>query len=113
MAVINVCSPRSIPGENPPLFYALLLMACRLYDNPQIVQTYLAAFQTTKRAQYASIVRDTLDYLLRDMRHPEGGFYSAEVRHEVWQQALDNPPGLRWRPDKNTHRRQRGAVGEH
>ena len=51
----------------------------RLYDNPQIVQSYLAAFQTTGNLKYASVARDILDYLLRDMRHPEGGFYSAEV----------------------------------
>jgi len=45
------------------------------------VQTYLAAFQATGKPRYASVARDTLDYLLRDMRHPEGGFYSAEVGH--------------------------------
>lgn len=34
---------------------------------------------------YATVVRGVLDYLRRDMTHPEGGLYSAEVcRLAVW-----------------------------
>ena len=51
----------------------------RLYDNPQIAQTYLSAFQATGDRGFARVARGVLDYLLRDMQHPEGGFYSAEV----------------------------------
>jgi hypothetical protein len=29
---------------------------------------------------YATVVRGVLDYMRRDMTHPEGGLYSAEVR---------------------------------
>jgi uncharacterized protein YyaL (SSP411 family) len=29
-------------------------------------------------AQFADVARDILDYVLRDMTHPDGGFYSAE-----------------------------------
>ena len=54
---------------------------CRLYDNPQIAQTYLDAFRATGNPEYAKVVRGTLDYLLRDMTHPQGGFYSAEASH--------------------------------
>ena len=49
-----------------------------LYDNAQLVQLYLDAFLISNNPTHAATVRDTLDYILRDMTHPEGGFYSAE-----------------------------------
>jgi uncharacterized protein len=49
-----------------------------LYDNALLVIAYLEAFQLTKKDLYARIVRETLDYVLRDMTSKEGGFYSAE-----------------------------------
>jgi uncharacterized protein YyaL (SSP411 family) len=49
-----------------------------LYDNALLVGTYLDAWQVTGRPEYARVVRETLDYVLRDMTAPEGGFYSAE-----------------------------------
>jgi uncharacterized protein YyaL (SSP411 family) len=49
-----------------------------LYDNPQLVQSNLAAFQITRDLSHASIARGVLDYLLRDLKHPEGGFCAAE-----------------------------------
>ncbi len=49
-----------------------------LYDNAQLVCCYLAAYQKYGEARYAEIARETLDYLLRDMRDPSGGFHSAE-----------------------------------
>ncbi len=49
-----------------------------LYDNAQLVCCYLAAYQKFGEARYAEIARETLDYLLRDMRDPSGGFHSAE-----------------------------------
>ena len=49
-----------------------------LYDNAQIVVNYLEAYQITKDEEFASVARETLRYVLRDMTHPEGGFYSAE-----------------------------------
>jgi uncharacterized protein YyaL (SSP411 family) len=56
-----------------------------LYDNAQLVQLYLDAFLVSqpeisnlKSNIYADTVRDILDYVLRDMMHPGGGFYSAE-----------------------------------
>ncbi|MGH7455379.1 MAG: thioredoxin domain-containing protein, partial [bacterium] len=44
----------------------------------QLVWSYLEAYQITRDAFYANVARDVLDYVLRDMTHPEGGFYSAE-----------------------------------
>jgi uncharacterized protein YyaL (SSP411 family) len=49
-----------------------------LYDNAQLAQLYLDAFLVSGDARHANVARDILDYVLRDMTHPEGGFYSAE-----------------------------------
>src|SRR5882757_6432836 len=49
-----------------------------LYDNAQLTQLYLDAYLISGDAQQAGTARDILDYVLRDMTHPDGGFYSAE-----------------------------------
>ncbi len=49
-----------------------------LYDNAQLVQLYLDAHLISGDARHADVVRDVLSYVLRDMTHPDGGFYSAE-----------------------------------
>jgi uncharacterized protein YyaL (SSP411 family) len=49
-----------------------------LYDNAQLAVAYLEAFQITGNPNYARVGRETLDYVLRDMTDPEGGFYSTE-----------------------------------
>ena len=48
-----------------------------LYDNALLVVAYAEAHQVTGRADFARVARDTLDYLLREMTAPDGGFYSA------------------------------------
>ncbi|MFP6857297.1 MAG: thioredoxin domain-containing protein [Roseibacillus sp.] len=49
-----------------------------LYDNAQLVQLYLDAYLVSGEKRHAEVVRDVFRYILRDMTHPEGGFYSAE-----------------------------------
>ncbi len=49
-----------------------------LYDNALLPPLYLAAYQRTQDAELAQVATDTLDYLLRDLRSPEGAFYCAE-----------------------------------
>jgi uncharacterized protein len=49
-----------------------------LYDNAQLAQLYLDAFLVSGDTRHADTARDILDYVLRDMTHPGGGFYSAE-----------------------------------
>ena len=49
-----------------------------LYDNALLVQVYLEAFQATGNANDARVVRETLDYVLREMTQPQGGFYSTQ-----------------------------------
>ena len=49
-----------------------------LYTNALIVLAYLEAYQVTHKKEYAQVARETLDYVLQDLAHPGGGFYSAE-----------------------------------
>ena len=49
-----------------------------LYDQAQLAASYLDAYQLTAGRQYLDIARDIFEYVLRDLRHPDGGFYSAE-----------------------------------
>ena len=64
-----------------------------LYDQAQLAISYLEAFQITQDPLYAEIARSTLDYVLRDMTHPDGGFYSAEDADSVIDPAHPNVKG--------------------
>jgi uncharacterized protein YyaL (SSP411 family) len=63
-----------------------------LYDNALLARAYLQAHRLSGDPAFACVCRDTLDWLLRDMQGPEGGFYSAldadslgvEGRYYVW-----------------------------
>ncbi len=49
-----------------------------LYDNAQLARAYLRAWQITGNGLYRRIVEETLDYVLREMRDEQGGFYSSQ-----------------------------------
>ncbi len=49
-----------------------------LYDQAQLVNSYLDAWQITHDPFFRDVVHDTIEYILRDMTHPNGGFFSAE-----------------------------------
>jgi len=49
-----------------------------LYDNAQLVHLYLDAHLVSGQRTCANIARGILSYVLRDMTHAEGGFFSAE-----------------------------------
>ncbi len=49
-----------------------------LYDQAQIACCALEAWQATGDERHAWLAADVLDYVLRDLTAPEGGFYSAE-----------------------------------
>jgi uncharacterized protein YyaL (SSP411 family) len=49
-----------------------------LYDNALVSQLYLEAYQATQTLDYARIARETLDYVIRQMTSPLGGFFSTE-----------------------------------
>jgi uncharacterized protein YyaL (SSP411 family) len=49
-----------------------------LYDNAQLVRIYSQAYALTGSALFKTVVEETIDYLLREMLHLEGGFYSTQ-----------------------------------
>jgi uncharacterized protein YyaL (SSP411 family) len=49
-----------------------------LYDNAQLARVYARAWQLTGAERYRVVATRTLDYLLREMQHPEGGFFSSQ-----------------------------------
>ncbi len=49
-----------------------------LYDNALLARLYLHAWQVTGNPLYRRITEETLDYVLREMTDPAGGFYSAQ-----------------------------------
>ena len=48
-----------------------------LYDNAQLVPVYLHAWMITKKPRYREIIEETLDFIARELTHPQGGFYSS------------------------------------
>lgn len=49
-----------------------------LYDNAQLLLSYLEAYQITNNHLFKDVVINTLDYVVRELRDEEGGFYCAQ-----------------------------------
>ncbi|WP_156345475.1 thioredoxin domain-containing protein [Verrucomicrobium spinosum] len=49
-----------------------------LYDQAQLLTAYVEGHQHTGLKSFAAIAREIVEYVKRDLRHPEGAFYSAE-----------------------------------
>ncbi len=48
-----------------------------LYDNAELSKVYVEAFQATGHVPYRRIACETLDFVLREMQSPQGGFFSS------------------------------------
>ncbi|MBI4304590.1 MAG: thioredoxin domain-containing protein, partial [Chloroflexi bacterium] len=49
-----------------------------LYDNALLSQVYLHAYLVTKTPLFRRVAEETIDYILREITGPEGGFYSTQ-----------------------------------
>ncbi|MGC9468349.1 MAG: thioredoxin domain-containing protein [Anaerolineae bacterium] len=49
-----------------------------LYDNALLARVYLHAWQVTGNEFFRAVVEETLDYVMREMMSPEGGFYATQ-----------------------------------
>jgi uncharacterized protein len=74
-----------------------------LYDNAQLALVYLHGYLVTGEVKYRWVCEETLDFILREMTHVDGGFYSSldadsegeEGRYYVWtQQEMEKILGL-------------------
>jgi uncharacterized protein YyaL (SSP411 family) len=49
-----------------------------LYDQAQLLEVFLDVYRLTRDDLYAAVARGIADYVIRDLCHPEGAFFSAE-----------------------------------
>jgi len=49
-----------------------------LYDQAMLILAYVEGYAATGKEEYKQVVQETIEYVLRDMKSEEGGFYSAE-----------------------------------
>jgi uncharacterized protein YyaL (SSP411 family) len=57
-----------------------------LYDNAEIPRAFLAGYQALGNERYASVVRETFEFVQRELQHEDGGFFST-------LDAVSEPPG--------------------
>ena len=79
-----------------------------LCDNAQLSHLYLQAYAATGTLSFRCIAEETLDYVLRDMTGPEGGFYSTR---DADSEGMEGKCYL-WTPEKRLPRfSERKRVG--
>ena len=84
-----------------------------LYDQAQLADIYVQAYQTTKQPLYKQVAEELFDFIAREMTAPDGGFYSAidaetngvEGEFYVWEATeIDNILGASAASFKETYR---------
>jgi len=68
-----------------------------LYDQALLATAYLEAYQATHKKEYAGVAREIFTYVLRDLRAPNGAFYTAhdaDVRSRRDEKILTDWNGL-------------------
>ncbi len=67
-----------------------------LYDQALLARAYLHAWQVTGEARYRQVLDETVGYVLRDLRHPDGGLLSAEDADSEGEEGQFSV----WKPDE-------------
>jgi len=67
-----------------------------LYDQALIAKTYLEAYQVTNNEIFETVAKEIFEYVLRDMKSPDGAFYSAEDADSL--------------PEQNSSKKTEGAF---
>ena len=76
-----------------------------LCDQAMLAMAYLEAFQATHKPEYAATARAIFAYVLRDLRAPNGAFYSRQRFRRAHRPRRKNPHRLE-RPDDRRARRK-------
>ncbi len=72
-----------------------------LYDNALLARMYAEMYQVTGDAFFQGVAEETLDYLQREMLHPDGGFYSTQDADSLTPSGhMEEGYFFTWTPDE-------------